>query len=57
MLTFIANIELLIELSEERHSSPEDLLLWLEDALESGELTMDEVQQYLEDYNSRRARK
>lgn len=53
MLTFIANIELLIELSEERHSSPEDLLLWLEDALESGELTMDEVQQYLEDYNSR----
>ncbi len=57
MLTFIANIELLIELSEERHSSPEDLLLWLEDALESGELTMEEVQQYLEDYNSRRARK
>ncbi len=57
MLTFIANIELLIDLSEERHSSPEDLLLWLEDALESGELTMEEVQQYLEDYNSRRARK
>lgn len=57
MLTFIANIKLLIELSEERHSSPEDLLLWLEDALESGELTMEEVQQYLEDYNSRRARK
>lgn len=54
MLTFIANIELLIELSEERHSSPEELLLWLEDALESGELSIEDVQNYLTDYNSRR---
>lgn len=54
MLTFIANIELLIELSEERHSSPEELLLWLEDALESGELSIEDVQNYLADYNSRR---
>lgn len=54
MLTFIANIELLIELSEERHSSPEELLLWLEDALESGELSIEDAQNYLADYNSRR---
>lgn len=52
-LTFTTSIELLIELSEERHASPEDFLLWLEEALEAGELTISEVQQMLLDYNSR----
>lgn len=53
-LTFTTSIELLIELSEERHASPEDFLLWLEEALEAGELTLEEAQQYLFDYNNRK---
>lgn len=52
-LTFTAHIEVLIEMSEERHDSPEAFLIQLEDALETGELTLSEVQQFLLDYNSR----
>lgn len=33
--------------------SPEDLLIAIEDALESGELTIDEVHEMLADYNRR----
>ena len=51
-LTFTANIEILIELSGDVHASPEELLLWLEEMLESQQLTLDEVQQYLTDYNA-----
>ena len=51
-LTFTANIEILIELSGDAHASPEELLLWLEEMLESQQLTLDEVQQYLTDYNA-----
>lgn len=53
-LTFTANIEILIELSGDVHASPEELLLWLEEMLESQQLTLDEVQQYLTDFNSKR---
>lgn len=53
-LTFTANIEILIELSGDMHASPEELLLWLEEMLESQQLTLDEVQQYLTDYNNRK---
>ena len=52
-LTFVASIELLVELSEERADSPEALLLRLEEALETGELTLEEVAQFLHDYNRR----
>lgn len=55
-LTFTAHIEVLIEMSEERHDSPEEFLIWLEEALETGELTLSEVQQMLADYNSRGGR-
>lgn len=53
-LVLTANIEILIEMSEERHSSPEDFIVWLEEALESGELSLDDVRQYLTDYNTRK---
>lgn len=53
-LTFTANIEILIELSGDAHASPEELLLWLEEMLESQQLTLEEVQQYLTDYNTRK---
>ena len=53
-LTFTGNIEFFIEMSEERHDSPEAFLIQLEDALEAGELTLDEVRQYLTDYNNRK---
>jgi len=55
-LTFTAHIEVLIEMSEERHDSPEEFLMQLEEALEMGELTLSEVQQLLADYNSRGGR-
>lgn len=51
-LTFTANIEILIELSGDAHASPEELLLWLEEMLESQQLTLEEVHQYLTDYNT-----
>lgn len=53
-LTFTANIEILIELSGDAHASPEELLLWLEEMLENQQLTLEEVQQYLADFNNRR---
>lgn len=53
-LILTANIELLIELSGDTHASPEELLLWLEEMLESQQLTLEEVQQYLTDFNNRR---
>lgn len=53
-LTFTANIEILIELSGDANASPEELLLWLEEMLESQQLTLEEVHQYLTDYNTRK---
>lgn len=53
ILEFFANIEILIELSQERADSPEDLLILLEDALEQGDLDIHQVRQFLLDYNSR----
>lgn len=36
---------------DDLHLSPEEFLLWLEDALESGEITTDEAAQLIADYN------
>ena len=40
-------------LSNESTQSPEDFLIYLEDALESGELTLDEVIILIHDYTHR----
>lgn len=44
---------LLARLSDERTQSPEDFITYLEEALESGELTIDEVAQLINDHNSK----
>lgn len=45
--------DLAARLSGEMDGSPEDLLSKLEDALDSGDMTLDEVQQFLSDYNTK----
>jgi len=50
-LTFTAHIEVFIEKAKEGYASPEEFLLQLEEALESGELTVSEVRQMLMDYD------
>lgn len=45
--------DLLDFLSNEGTQSTEDFLIYLEDALESGELTIDEVAQLIHDFNHR----
>lgn len=49
----IGDHDLLASLSNELTQSPEDFLIYLEDALESGELTIDEVAQIIYDSNHR----
>lgn len=49
----IGEYDVLAALSNERTQSPEDFLTYLEDALESGELTLDEVAQLIHDLNHR----
>lgn len=49
----IGEHDLLTALSGEHTQSPEDFIIRLEDALEAGELTLDEVAQLLHDYNRR----
>ena len=46
----IGDQEILAALSKESTQSPEDFLIYLEDALESGELTLDEVAQLMSEY-------
>lgn len=50
----IGEHDVLASLSNELTQSPEDLLIYLEEALESGELTIDEVAQIIHDFNYRR---
>lgn len=52
-LVFVFDIEALMSLNPELMQSPEDFLLYLEQALESGELTLDEVTNLIRDYNQR----
>lgn len=52
-LVLISEHNVLTALSGELSESPEDFLARLEDALESGELTIDEVAQLLHDYSHR----
>lgn len=50
-LVLIDDENVLSFLSSEHHQSPEDFLIGLEEALETGELTIDEVSQLIEDRN------
>lgn len=52
-LILIGEHDVLTSLSNELTQSPEDFLIYLEDALESGELTLDEVIILIHDYNHR----
>lgn len=52
-LILIGEHDVLASLSNELTQSPEDFLIYLEDALESGELTLDEVIILINDYNHR----
>lgn len=52
-LILIGEHDVLASLSNELTQSPEDFLIYLEDALESGELTLDEVIILFHDYNHR----
>ena len=45
--------DLAARLSGNAEDSAEDLLSKLEDALDSGDMTLDEVQQFLSDYNTK----
>lgn len=49
----IGEHDLLAALSSELTQSPEDFIIYLEEALESGDLTIDEVVQLIHDYNHR----
>jgi len=49
----IGEHDVLTALSSERAHSPEDFLIYLEEGLESGDLTIDEVAQLLHDWNSK----
>lgn len=50
---YIADEGLLCFLCKEQAPSPEESLLSIEDALDSGELSLDEVRQLIADHNSR----
>ena len=52
-LYFYAEITLLSDRIDDASSSPEEFLSTLEDALERGDLTIDEVKQILNDHNTR----
>ena len=52
-LVLIGEHDLLASLSSDSTQSPEDFLIYLEEALESGELTIDEVAQLINDHNRR----
>lgn len=49
----IGDDDLLARLNDERTQSLEDFLIYLEEALESSELTIDEVAQLIHDFNNR----
>lgn len=52
-LILIGEHDVLDFLSNELTQSPEDFLIYLEEALEAGELTIDEVAQLIHDFNRR----
>jgi hypothetical protein len=52
-LILIGEQDLLASLSNELTQSPEDFLIYLEEALDAGELTIDEAVQLIRDYNRR----
>lgn len=52
-LILIGEHDLLASLSNELTQSSEDFIIYLEEALEYGELTIDEVAQLIHDFNNR----
>ena len=50
-LVLIGEHDLLDHLNDRRMESPEDFIIYLEEALESGELTIDEVVQLIHNFN------
>lgn len=52
-LVLISEHSLLAHLSDEHMQSTEEFIIYLEEALESGELTIDEVAQLIRDHNGR----
>lgn len=52
-LIFVFGDSALDSLMNDRSVSPEEFLIDLEDRLESGELTIDEVQTLLQDYSTK----
>lgn len=52
-LVLIGEPDVLASLSSELTQSPEDFLMYLEEALENGDLSIDEVITILHDYNHR----
>lgn len=52
-LVLIGEHDLLAYLNNELTQSTENFLIYLEEALESGELTIDEVAQLVHDFNHR----
>ncbi|GIV03809.1 MAG: hypothetical protein KatS3mg015_2639 [Fimbriimonadales bacterium] len=52
ILIFVDKHDVLDFLSNELPQSPEDFLIYLEEKLEAGELTIDEVAQLMRDFNS-----
>ena len=52
-LVLIGEHDLLDHLNDIPTQSPEDFVIYLEDALESGELTIDEVAKLIHDFNQR----
>jgi hypothetical protein len=53
ILVYVSDETLLRILEQQQTQSPEELLLELEEKLESGELSEDEVVQLLKDFTSR----
>lgn len=52
-LVLIGEHDVLTSLGGELAQSPEDFLIYIEEALESGELTIDEAAQLVHDFNQR----
>lgn len=52
-LIFIGEHDVLASLNKDLDLSPEEFIIYLEEALESGELTLDEVTILIRDYNRR----
>lgn len=53
-ISFVGGTDALEIYAREQSMSPEDYLIWLEEQLEAGDLTIHEVTEMIRDYNKRR---